>query len=134
MTLTKAWNQLENTLGARLKPIRNEAEYDQMLQVMQTLTDAGAHQQGHELQGLLTLVGDLMMEWEARQNYVPELLPNEMLDVLMEEQGLTQQALAEATGISQGIVSRLLHGEREMRLEHIRRFAEFFKVSPAIFV
>jgi HTH-type transcriptional regulator/antitoxin HigA len=74
------------------------------------------------------------MEWDARQDYVPDLPPSELLAVLMKEQGLTQLQLAEATGISQGVISRLLQGDREMRLEHVRRFAEFFKVSPAVFV
>ena len=50
----------------------------------------------------------------------------------MEEHGLTQSDLAEIG--SQGVVSEILSGKRELNVRQIRALAERFHVSPAVFV
>ncbi len=55
-----------------------------------------------------------------------------MLRSLMEEHGLTQVKLPEIG--SQGVVSEILFGERELNNRHIRRLAKRFGVFPAVFI
>jgi HTH-type transcriptional regulator/antitoxin HigA len=50
----------------------------------------------------------------------------------MEEQGLTQSDLPEVS--SQGVVSEVLNGKRELNVRQIRALANRFNVSPAAFV
>ena len=51
---------------------------------------------------------------------------------LMEEHGLTQSDLPEVG--SQGVVSEILHGKRELNVRQIRALAHRFGVAPAVFL
>ena len=55
-----------------------------------------------------------------------------MLRFFMEEHDLTQGHLPEAG--SQGVVSEILNGRRELNVRQIRAFAGRFHVSPAVFI
>ena len=56
----------------------------------------------------------------------------EVLRSLMEEHGLTQSALPEIG--SQGVVSEILSGERELNIRQIRQLTKRFGVSPTVFI
>jgi hypothetical protein len=56
----------------------------------------------------------------------------EMLRHCMEEHGLTQSDLPEAG--SQGVVSEVLNGKRELNVRQIRALARRFQVAPAVFI
>lgn len=55
-----------------------------------------------------------------------------MLRFLMEEHDLAQSDLSEVG--SQGIVSEILNGKRELNVRQIRALAKRFHVSPAAFI
>jgi HTH-type transcriptional regulator / antitoxin HigA len=63
---------------------------------------------------------------------VPESTGVDVLRFLMEEHGLAQSDLPEVG--SQGVVSEILNGRRELNLRQVRALAEKFKVSSAVFV
>jgi len=63
---------------------------------------------------------------------MPKVRGAEMLRFLMEEHGLAQSDLPEIG--SQGVVSEILNGKRELNVRQIRALARRFKVSPAVFV
>jgi HTH-type transcriptional regulator / antitoxin HigA len=50
----------------------------------------------------------------------------------MEAHGLTQSELPEIGG--QGVVSKILSGERELNIRQIRRLAKRFGVSPTVLI
>jgi HTH-type transcriptional regulator/antitoxin HigA len=50
----------------------------------------------------------------------------------MEEHGLTQADLSEIG--SQGVVSEILHGKRELNTRQIKELSKRFGVSPAVFL
>ena len=52
--------------------------------------------------------------------------------LIMEEHGLTQSDLPEVG--SQGVVSEILHGRRELNTRHIKALSQRFGVSPAVFL
>ena len=55
-----------------------------------------------------------------------------MLRFFMEEHDLTQSDLSEVG--SQGVVSEILNGRRELNVRQIRALAKRFRVSPAVFI
>jgi HTH-type transcriptional regulator/antitoxin HigA len=59
--------------------------------------------------------------------------PLEMLRYLMEHRGLRQVDLAPVFG-SRSVASNVLNGKRELSKTHIRRLADFFHVSPEVFL
>ena len=50
----------------------------------------------------------------------------------MDEHGLTQSDLPEVG--SQGVVSEIIHGKRDLNVRQIRALATRFKVSPSVFL
>jgi HTH-type transcriptional regulator/antitoxin HigA len=53
---------------------------------------------------------------------------------MIEDNGLTQSALVGPVFASPGIVSEVLSGKRKLTLNHIKKLAEFFHTSPAVFL
>jgi len=53
------------------------------------------------------------------------------LNALIEEQGLKQSDLSEIG--SQGVVSEILSGKRQLKVRQVKILSNRFKVSPAVF-
>jgi HTH-type transcriptional regulator / antitoxin HigA len=62
---------------------------------------------------------------------MPDSSGAEVLQYLIEEHALTQSDLPEVG--SQGVVSEILRGKRELNVRQIRALARRFNVSPAVF-
>ncbi len=63
---------------------------------------------------------------------LPDVPPHEMIAHLMEHRGLRQADMLPVFG-SRSVASAVLSGKREPSKAHIRRLADFFKLSPAAF-
>ena len=112
--------------------IRNEREYDLAIKRLNALLDEIGNNERHPLYGLLDTLGMLIQVYEEEHHPIPECSGAEMLQFLMEEHGLTQSDLAEVG--SQGVVSELLNGKRQLNVRQIRILAKRFQVSPAVFI
>ena len=75
---------------------------------------------------------DLIADYEAAQNTLPEACGIDALKFLMEQQGVKQADLKEIG--SQGVVSEILNGKRSLNVRQIKLLAERFSVSPATFI
>ena len=112
--------------------IRNEREYDAAVARLNDLLDEVGTDENHPLYGLLDTLGTLIEAYEAEYEPLPPVSGADMLQYLMEEHGLRQADLSEIG--SQGVVSEILSGKRELSVRQIRALAERFEVSPAVFV
>ena len=63
---------------------------------------------------------------------MPEATGAEVLQHLMEEHDLRQSDLPEIG--SQGVVSEIISGKRELNVRQIKELAQRFQVSPAVFI
>ena len=120
---------------ATLRPlltIRNEREYDQAVKRLNELLDEVGTNERHPLYELLDTLGTLLHAYEEKHYPLPESSGVEMLRYFMEEHGLAQADLPEVG--SQGVVSEVLNGKRELNVRQIRALAKRFHVSPAVFV
>ncbi len=123
------------THWATIRPlltIRNEREYDRAVKRLNQLLDEIGTDERHPLYGLLDTLGTLIHAYEEQHHPLPECGGAEMLHFLMEEHGLTQSDLPEIG--SQGVVSEVLNGKRELNVRQVRALAKRFHVSPAVFV
>jgi HTH-type transcriptional regulator/antitoxin HigA len=82
--------------------------------------------------GLVDIVGDLIEDYEAEQHPLAETTGVEALKFLMEQHGLKQGDLGEIG--SQGVVSEILTGKRELNVRQVRALSERFGVSTATFL
>jgi HTH-type transcriptional regulator / antitoxin HigA len=115
-----------------LLSIRNEHEYDQAAERLNRLLDKVGTDAQHPLYTLLDTLGTLLHAYEEQHHPIPECSGVDVLRFLMDEHGLTQSDLPEVG--SQGVVSDILRGKRELNVRQIRALAERFHVSPAVFI
>ena len=95
------------------------------------LGEAGGNE-SHPIMGLVDIVGDLIEDYETEQHPVTETTGIEALKFLMEQHGLKQGDLEEIG--SQGVVSEILTGKRELNVRQVRALSERFGVSTATFL
>ena len=115
-----------------LLTIRNEKEYDTAVKHLNELLDEIGTNEKHPLYTLLDTLGTLVHAYEEKHYPIPDVGGAEILRFLMKEHGLTQSDLPEVG--SQGVVSEILNGKRELNVRQIRTLSERFKVSAAVFV
>ena len=117
---------------APLLVIRNEREYNAAVKRLNELLDEIGDNEKHPLYSLLDTLGALIHVYEEKHYVIPDVAGVEVLRFLMEEHGLTQSDLPEVG--SQGVVSEILNGKRELNVRQIRLLAQRFKVSSAAFL
>ncbi len=115
-----------------LLTFHNEQEYDAAVARMNELLDEIGTDETHPLYGLLDTLGTLIQVYEEEHYPIPEANGIGVLNFLMDEHGLNQSDLIEVG--SQGVVSEILNGKRELNVRQIRALAKRFKVSAAAFV
>lgn len=132
--MTLATKELEKHWAniAPLLTIRNEREYNAAVKRLNELLDEIGDNEKHPLYGLLDTLGMLIHIYEEGHYPIPDATGAEVLRFLMEEQGLTQSDLSEVG--SQGVVSEILNGKRELNIRQIRFLSKKFKVSSAVFL
>ncbi len=117
---------------APILTIRNEQEYEQGVERINALIDEVGTNEQHPLYTLLDTLGILIQAYEEQHYPIPDCSGVDMLRYFMEEYSLSQSDLPEVG--SQGIVSEILNGKRELNLRQIRVLAERFNVSPSVFI
>jgi len=128
--LLPAWEQFR--AATDISPIRDEAHYARMTEILESLLDEARGNERHPIMGLVDIVGDLIEDYEAEQYPLPETTGIEALEFLMEQHGLKQGDLKEIG--SQGVVSEILTGKRELNVRQVRALSERFGVSTATFL
>ena len=115
-----------------IAPIRGEQHYQEMSDLLEALLQEAGSDPQHPALELVEIVGDLIEDYEALHPSLPIPTGLDGLTFLMEQHGLRQADLPEIG--SQGVVSEILSGRRELNLRQIRALSERFGVSPATFI
>ncbi|WER50677.1 transcriptional regulator [Cupriavidus sp. WKF15] len=114
-----------------LHPIRTEHDYDAAVGAMNALLDAGAAEETHPLADLVATLGELIGDYDQAHYSFPDVTGIDALRFLMEQHHLTQAELPEIG--SQGVVSEVLSGRRELNVRQIRALAKRFGVATSAF-
>lgn len=105
-----------------------------MAGLLDKLIEASDDVQRGPYANLIHLLGTYIAAWDDQHHQIEPAEPGESLMALMQEHNLTQKALAGATGITQGEISRLLRGQRKFSTAHAKALARHFGVSPEVFM
>ena len=116
-----------------LRPIRSVGDYDAAVASLNGLLDAGAADEAHPLADLAATLGELIGDYDGVHYPGIDVAPSDMLRFLMDQHGLKQTDLAAELG-SQGIVSEVLNGKRELNLRQMRDLARRFAVPVTAFI
>lgn len=114
-----------------LHPLANEADHAEAVRVLNGLLDAGGSDERSELAPLVDILGALIGDYEDVHHDIPGLTPQAVLKELMNQHALKQNDLPEIG--SQGVVSEILSGKRDLNARQIGLLAQRFRVSPAAF-
>lgn len=112
------------------RPIRTEREFEATQAIVDELLDRP--QLTEDERDYLDLLGTLIYEYEEKHFTIPDIHGNELIKALMIERDLLQKDLVPIFK-TESIVSAVLNGQRNLTVNHIKKLAEFFHVSPAVF-
>lgn len=118
--------------AAHLQPIRNDADYERLVALMDQLVDRVGDDEAHPLAGLLAIVSELVADYDRDHFAIPAGEPRETLRFLMEQHGLRQADLADI--IAQPNLSAILNGHRAISRDVAKHLAERFGVSVDVFL
>jgi len=115
-----------------LGPLRTADEYRRAVAVLDDLVDEIGEQDTHPLADLAETVALAIEAYEDVHVRILAASGPAVLRSLMKEHGLAQSDLSEIG--SQGVVSEILSGKRELNVRQIAKLADRFGVSPGLFI
>jgi Predicted transcription regulator containing HTH domain len=126
--IAEVWPNIQSVFSVP----HTEKDYNNLVNLLDSLIDEVGNNESHPLSSLMETIGSLIEAYES-QNY-PDIEgdPINVLKTLMEEHGLKQSDLPEIG--SQGVVSEIISGKRQLNVRQLKLLSERFKVSPAVFV
>ena len=124
------WVALHEALGVGA-PIATQVQYEQALAFVEQVFEAVAADPAHPLDGLVDLLADRIREYEDRVYPWPDAAtPAQVLASLMQAHGLTQAQLPEVG--SQGVVSEVLAGKRQLNTRQLAALCRSFSVPADV--
>jgi HTH-type transcriptional regulator/antitoxin HigA len=121
------------TVSKVVSTLRTEEQYNKAVKLLDQLIDKVSEKPNDTLNSLIDILGTLIEDYENK--YVPEPVgdPISSLKHFMEEQHNLRQSDLPEIG-SQGVVSEILNGKRQLNVAQIKALSKRFNVSPAVFV
>lgn len=111
-----------------LLPITSEAKLDAAIEVMKELAHPGRRLTSAE-SGYLKILTSLIRDYESKHFAQATSSPQEIVEALMDEAGLSQTALAAELGIDRSNLSAFLSHHRQLSKTNALKLAERFKIE-----
>jgi HTH-type transcriptional regulator/antitoxin HigA len=109
-----------------------EDEYDNLAAFLDQLIDEVGNDESHPLAALMDTVGTLIEAYDKEHFPFSEGDPIDVLKYLMEKHNLAQSDMPELG--SQGVVSEILSGKRNLNVRQIKLLSKRFHISPSTFL
>jgi HTH-type transcriptional regulator/antitoxin HigA len=116
---------------APLLAIRSAGEYNAAVTRLNELVDEVGDNTRDPRYRLIDTLSVLIEAYDEEHHAIPDVSGVDMLKFLMEQHGLSQRDLPEIG--SQGVVSEILRGRRELNVRQIAALSERFHLSPGVF-
>jgi len=126
--IAKVWPEIQPIFSVP----HNKKDYNRLVNLLDRLIDEVGNNEKHPLASLMETIGSLVETHESQYINEMEGNPIDTLKALMEEHGMKQSDLHEIG--SQGVISEILSGKRQLNVRQIKILSKSFKVSPAVFV
>ncbi len=126
--ISKVWPTIKSVFSVP----HTEKQYLALVKTLDSLIDEIGNNQKHKLAPAMETIGKLVQNYEDQAYPIKESTPISTLKYLMEEHGLKQSDLQEIG--SQGVVSEILTGKRDLNLDQIKKISKKFQVSPLVFI
>ncbi len=110
----------------------SEQEYNKLVNILDQLIDEIGDNETHQLAAVMETIGKLIESYEDQHFAVNETSAIDTLKYLMQEHNLKPSDLKEIG--SQGVVSEVLSGKRNLNIEQIKRLSKRFHISPSALI
>ena len=110
----------------------NEEELDQLVELLDEITDIVRDDENHPLANFMDVLGALIETYESEHLPEPDSDPISMLRYLLEEYHLEPKDFPELG--NQREISEILNGERALSVQQIRLLSERFHVPVSVFI
>ncbi|HKN00643.1 MAG TPA: hypothetical protein VJX23_09020 [Candidatus Binataceae bacterium] len=117
---------------APLLAIRNGREYDAAVAQLNDLVDEIGDNPRDPRYRFIETLSVLVEAYDEKYHKIPDASGVELLKFLMEQHGLSQRDLPEVG--SQGVVSEILRGKRELNVRQIEALSQRFHLSAGAFL
>ncbi len=124
----KHWNYI----SPLLQYPKNQKEFDALVSQLDELLMIVGENEKHPLMGLLDLLSNFIEFYEEEHFAMPQKMGVKALRHLMDIHKLKQSDLPEIA--SQGVLSQILNGKRQLNLRQIKLLAKKFNVDPSTFI
>jgi len=132
--LSTAWEHLHALAPEVFTPLANDDDLKRATAFLKSLDREIGEAPGHPLAALADAMMTHIQAYEGERFPIPEVDGAAMLAFYLDQQGMTQEDVSRGSGISQGILSRLLNRKRPFTAHHARLLGTFFKVAPGVFL
>jgi HTH-type transcriptional regulator / antitoxin HigA len=119
-------------IASIVKYPKTDKEFNKLVKQLDELLDIVGNDENHRLMSLIDVISTLITVYEQENIQIPKAKGVDALKFLMEAHHLNQSDLPEIA--SQGVISEILHGKRELNLRQIKLLAKRFHVNPATFL
>ena len=126
--IANVWPTIKNVFSVP----HTENDYERLVSLLDGLIDEVGENENHPLSSLMETIGNLIETYENNNVAQPMSSPTEILCYLMSEHGLKQADLSEIG--SQGVVSEIIKGKRNLNVRQIKELSARFGVSPLVFI
>ena len=125
----KHWRYIANDIHEPL----NSDDYNELSSLLDRLLDIVGEEENHVLIGLVDVISHMISMYDERKRYrIQNISGVEALKFLIQQHNLHQSDLTEIG--SQGVVSEILNGKRQLNLNQIKKLSKKFHVSMETFV
>ena len=111
---------------------KNNKEFKELTSQLDELLEIIGSNEKHHLMGLVDVLSNLIISYEKEHAPAPAVKGVQALKYLITAHQLHQSDLPEIG--SQGVISEILYGKRELNLRQIRLLSKRFQVDPATFI
>ncbi len=114
------------------EPLNNE-DYKRLSDILDRLLDIVGENEKHELIGLVDVISHMISMYDDQKKYsISNISGISALKFLLEQHNLNQSDLPEIG--SQGVVSEILSGKRQLNIKQIKILSHRFHVSIDTFI
>jgi HTH-type transcriptional regulator / antitoxin HigA len=114
-----------------LRPVRDKVEFENSLEVLEAMA---GHKLNREQEDYFDALSTLVEAYEREHVPVPEVRGVELLRHLLDANGLSGADLARILGCDRSLGGRILNGERQLTVSHIKKLSARFGLPAEVFI